>query len=71
MATRPTVVVVGLGYGGLDVATQLSKVARVIGIDARETMVHRFGGPLVLTDATVTSKVCLPAPGPAPTPPCP
>ena len=56
-SSKKTVVVVGLGYAGMKVASKLDGAANVIAIDRHSHFFHTFSGPHAITDAAFTERV--------------
>ena len=54
---KKTVVVVGLGYAGVKIASKLDGVANVIAIDRHTHHFHAPAGPLAIVDAAYTERV--------------
>jgi len=59
---KPTVAVIGLGYGGIAAGHTLitSGKARVIGIDRGAAFYHRISAPFAMTDPTFADQLRLP-----------
>jgi NADH dehydrogenase FAD-containing subunit len=57
---RPTVVVVGGGYGGVNVAKALDADANVVLVEPKDAFVHNIGALRALVDPTFLPKIFLP-----------
>jgi NADH dehydrogenase FAD-containing subunit len=61
---RKTVVVIGLGYAGVQVAQALDAYARVVAIDRHSSFFHNLAGPLAIADQAYTQRVPFSPPSP-------
>lgn len=57
---RPTVVVVGGGYGGVIIAKSLDAETNVVLVEPRDAFVHNVGALRALVDEVFTTKIFLP-----------
>ena len=58
--SRPTVVVIGGGYGGVNVAKALDADAEVVLVEPKDAFVHNIGALRALVDPTFLPKIFLP-----------
>jgi len=57
---RPTVVVIGGGYGGVNVAKALDADVDVVLVEPKDAFVHNIGALRALVDPTFLAKIFLP-----------
>src|SRR5450755_3244837 len=60
---KPTVVVVGGGYGGINVAKALDEAADVVLVEPKDTFVHNVAALRALVDPSWLTRVYLPYDG--------
>src|SRR5712691_11945560 len=57
---RPTVVVIGGGYGGVNVANALDAVVEVVLVEPKDAFVHNIGALRALVEPAFLPKIFLP-----------
>ena len=57
---RPTAVVIGGGYGGVNVAKALDEVLDVVLVEPKDAFVHNIAALRAVVDPTFLSKIFLP-----------